>query len=61
MEFKIGKQYSNKSIEKNSKNISISGQLIGGEHRIETETNTFIMLVDGAWRGGNSIYYRCVK
>jgi hypothetical protein len=61
MEFKINKKYSNKIIEKYSYNISISGNLKGGEHTITTKTNTFIMLLEGAWRGGNVLYYKCIK
>lgn len=61
MQFKIGKEYSSKTIDKNSKNISLKGELKGGEHTITTDTNTFVMLSDGAWRGGNSLYYKCVK
>ena len=61
MIFKINKEYSNKTIGKHSKNISIEGQFEGGKHTIHTETNKFIMLVEGAWRGANSIYYKCVN
>ena len=61
MIFKINKQYSSKAIEKNSKGIRTSGAVEGGKHTIVTDTNTFVMLVSGAWRGGNSLYYKCIK
>ena len=37
MEFKLNKQYSNKTIQKHCKNIKTSGQFIGGEHTIESD------------------------
>lgn len=61
MEFKVNKEYSNKTIQKHSKGISISGDVKGGEHTITTDTNTFVMLLEGSWRGTNSLYYKCVK
>lgn len=64
--YKIGKHYSNTNISKQLKNISISGAVEGGKHTIEgidSEGNkvTFVMLSEGAWRGGKSIYYKCCK
>lgn len=61
MTFEINKTYSNRKIFKHSKNVSYEGERSGGEHTIITETNKFIMLVVGAWRGTQCIYYRCVK
>ena len=61
MIFKINKQYSNKTIGKHSKNISIEGQFEGGKHTITTNTNTFVMLESRAWRGGKSFYYKYTK
>ena len=61
MIFKINKEYSNKTISKHSKNISIEGQFEGGKHTIHTETNKFVMLSESAWRGKDSIYYKCVN
>ena len=61
MEFKLNKDYSSKTIQKNCKNIKTSGQFIGGEHTIESDNLKFVMLSEGAWRGGNSMYYKLVK
>ena len=61
MIFKINKQYSSKAIEKNSKGIRTSGTFEGGKHTIVTDINTFVMLEVGAWRGGKSFYYKCIK
>ena len=61
MIFEINKSYSNKTIFKNSKNVSYEGECSGGEHTIITETNKFVMLVVGAWRGTQCLYYRCVE
>ena len=64
--YKIGKSYSNTNISKQLKKITTSGQLEGGKHTIEgidSEGNklTFVMLSEGAWRGGKTIYYKCCK
>lgn len=61
MQFKLNKEYSNKTIQKYCKNIVISGQFIGGEHTIQSDNLKFVMLKDSAWRGKNSIYYKCVQ
>jgi hypothetical protein len=58
MDFKVNKSYSNRTIAKHCKNLQSSGQLIGGEHTIENENYKFVMLLNGAWRGGKSIYYK---
>ena len=64
--YKINKHYSNTNIGKQLKNITTSGTLEGGKHTIEGIDSlgnkvTFVMLSTGAWRGGKSIYYKCVK
>lgn len=61
MQFKLNREYSNKTIQKHCKNIVTSGQFIGGEHTIQSDNLKFVMLKDGAWRGTNSIYYKCVQ
>lgn len=61
MEFKLGKQYASKTIQKHCKNIKLSGEMVGGEHTIESGSLKFVMLKEGAWRGRGSIYYKCVK
>ena len=58
MEFTLNKDYSNATIAKHCKNLQLSGQFIGGEHTIENENYKFVMLSEGAWRGGKSIYYK---
>ena len=64
--FKLNKQYSNTSIQSKLSNITLSGAFEGGKHTIEgidTLGNkyTFKMLSNGAWRGGKTVYYSCVK
>ena len=58
------KKYSNKTLNKLLTNITTEGQFIGGEHTIkgmyEGKLYTFVMLQQGAWRGGNTIYYSMV-
>lgn len=61
MEFKLNKDYSNKTIQKHCKNIKTSGQFIGGEHTIESDNLKFVLLESGSWRGTNSFYYKLVK
>lgn len=61
MEFKTGKEYSSKTIEKHCNNIKTFGKLEGGEHTIESDSLKFVMLSEGAWRGGKSYYYKCVR
>jgi hypothetical protein len=61
MIFKLNKDYSSKTIQKHCKDIKISGAVEGGKHTIESGTLKFVMLSEGAWRGTNSIYYKCVK
>ena len=61
MEFKLNKNYSSKTIQKHCKNIKTSGQFIGGEHTIYSDNLKFVMINEGAWRGGNSMYYKLVK
>ena len=61
---KKNKDYSNKILSKLLTNITTEGQFIGGEHTIkgmyEDKLYSFVMLKEGAWRGGNTIYYRMV-
>lgn len=61
---KKNKDYSSKILGKLLTNITTEGQFIGGEHTIkgmyEDKLYSFVMLRDGAWRGGNIIYYRMV-
>lgn len=61
---KKNKDYSSKILSKLLTNITTEGQFVGGEHTIkgiyDGKLYTFVMLKDGAWRGGNTIYYRMV-
>lgn len=59
--FKLNKDYSNTTIAKHCKNLQTSGQFLGGEHIIENENYKFLMLSEGAWRGGKSIYYNLTE
>ena len=65
MIMKIGKVYSNRRIFKELQDIEISGQAIGGKHTIKGRYNNedvvFVMLTEGAWRGGKSLYYKRIK
>ena len=58
------KDYSDKLLSKLLTNITTEGQFVGGEHTIkgiyEDKLYSFVMLKEGAWRGGNTIYYRMV-
>jgi hypothetical protein len=61
----IGKSYSSKSILNKLENIETSGRQIGCEHTINGLYNgeqvIFIMLLNGAYRGGSSYYYKRIK
>lgn len=61
MIFKLNKDYSSKTIQKHCKDIVIYGAVEGGKHTIESNDLKFVMLSVGAWRGSNSLYYKCVK
>lgn len=62
---KINKVYSDNRIYKELTDIIISGQFIGGEHTIEGKCNgeemTFVMVTEGAWKGGKYLYYKRIK
>lgn len=59
--FKLNGVYSSRAITRELDNIVTSGQAIGGVHTIENECYRFIMLSEGAWRGGSSYFYRLVE
>jgi hypothetical protein len=61
MNFKVGRKYSNRTIHKHCKNICTFGEFKGGEHTIESNSLKFVMLLENAWRGTNSFYYKCIK
>lgn len=61
MIFKLNKEYSSKTIQKHCKDILTYGELRGGEHTIESNSLKFVMLLENAWRGTNSFYYKCVE
>lgn len=61
MIFKLGKEYASKTIEKHCKNIQTSGKFEGGKHTIQSDNLKFVMLEEGAWRGGKSVYYKLVS
>ena len=64
-QFIKNKTYSNKTIQSNLTDITTNGQFVGGEHTIYgTDTygnkRKFVMLFSNAWRGGKSIFYKCI-
>lgn len=56
---------SNRNLFSKLTNISSSGQLVGGVHKISGTYHDieyeYTMLDKGAWRGGNVYYYKQTK
>jgi hypothetical protein len=61
VDFKLNNNYSSNYIFSNLDNYVASGEVIGGVHTIENEYYRFVMLSEGAWRGGSSYFYRLVE
>ena len=59
--FKLNGVYSGKAITRQLCNLVTSGEAIGGVHIIENESYKFVMLNNGAWRGGSSYFYKLVE
>jgi len=59
--FKLNGVYSGKAITKQLSNLVTSREATGGVHAIENESYRFVMLNNGAWRGGISYFYKLVE